>query len=735
VQGSVGARGGSATAASATGTAPLTLINGDRVLVGSATGGPHTAAVLPGRGSSLATSLMTLRLGAKVFLVPWAALPYLGRGLDPRLFEVSALRHAERDGRLPVTVRYRGHVPALPGITLTRSAAGIAEGYLTAGSARVFGAALARQMVSDHASGSYGSDGVFADGVSVSLPGEGPGPVQPRFPMHTLTMTGADLAGHPDTGDVVAVFNVNDNAVLGDPGAGGQDNVFYRGAAKYSVPSGTYWAIGVFFQILNHGQSADVRLDVLPQFTVAGNTTVRLRAGASASKVTMVTPRPAVLQYEQLTVIRAAPGAVTAIGGAVFGSASSLWVNPTSRRPTDGTLRTYTAGQLTSPPGPGTPYAYTLDFPGPPGIIPPQRFAARPAGLATVSERYYQDVPSTGGWFASGGTAAEWKYVPVSISVVLPLRLPGRRVQYISARPATVWLRGYYESLDLPPVVDRYRLLHGGQHLTEDWNRYPLHPMPTVSLPGTSVFAALPSAVRTQNTLLLDITPFSDNQRGHLGGGFSGGPFKITGSYALYQDGAKIAGRPVTAGSPDLFARAALAPRPSRIRFVVNAARTGPQYRLSTESRDVWTWRSRPEPGATVPAPWLCGVTRSGQPDRHCAVQPMLTLRYQLAGLSLAGATRPGPQVLGITVAHLQEAAPSKITGVQARVSFNGGKTWQEARVRPAGASRFRALFTAPRSRAVTLQVTARDATGATVTETIRNGYRTSAWPPNRNQP
>jgi hypothetical protein len=105
----------------------------------------------------------------------------------------------------------------------------------------------------------------------------------------------------------------------------------------------------------------------------------------------------------------------------------------------------------------------------------------------------------------------------------------------------------------------------------------------------------------------------------------------------------------------------------------------------------------------------------------------MLTLSYRVGGLSLAGTARPGHQVLDLTVGHLQLAAQSRITDAGVRVSVNGGRTWQRASVRTAGAGHFRAQFTVPRGRDVTLQVTARDATGATITETIRGAYRTSA--------
>lgn len=173
--GSAGPARGSGTGAAA----PLLVINGDRVLV-SLGGGVHAAAIQRAPGGALAGSLMMLRLGARGFLVPVAALPYLGHGLDPRLFDVAALARAERGGRLPVTLRYQGRLRALPGVTVTRAAAGAAQGYLTPSSAPLFGAALARQLMTDHARGSYGADGLFASGLSISLPGSGAAPARPQ---------------------------------------------------------------------------------------------------------------------------------------------------------------------------------------------------------------------------------------------------------------------------------------------------------------------------------------------------------------------------------------------------------------------------------------------------------------------------------------------------------------------------------------------------------------------------
>jgi len=166
-------------------------------------------------------------------------------------------------------------------------------------------------------------------------------------------------------------------------------------------------------------------------------------------------------------------------------------------------LQTYTAGQLTSPSGRGVPYAYSLNFPGPPGIIAPQHFVVRPAGVATVSERYYQDVRSTGIWDEFGGTPQQLRSLGLFIIAPLPLHLPGRQIQYLSASPPTLWQAGYSEftrnraGQTNGGQLDAFRLLRGGEHLVVNWNQFPLHPGPNAVLAQTGMFPTLPT-VRTK---------------------------------------------------------------------------------------------------------------------------------------------------------------------------------------------------------------------------------------------
>jgi hypothetical protein len=726
--------GAAPAAGTGLGTA-LTLVNGDRVLASSSPAGPRTVVVWPAPGTGQATSVAELRAGGQGFVIPLTALPYLGHGLDLSLFDVDALLRAEQGGRLPVTLRYHGRLPAVPGIIVTQVAPGTAQGYLTPASAARFGAALARQTAAGSGRGSS-SGGLFAGGLSVALAGASS--AQPAVsagtrpnaatPAVTITVTGTDLNGTPDTGGLVFAGDV-DNANLPNPDVGS----FRNGTATFTGPPGTYWALAVFFQ-RSSGKILSLRMDVLPQFTVTGNTTVHLTARAATSKITMVTPRPAVTQTTTLTLVRSPTNGLSPqTESFAYTSAPPLWVNPVRRPPGHGTLRVFTSGQLTSPPGQKVPYAYTLNFADPPGTIPPQHFAAGPANLAVISERYFQDLPSVAAWETAGGTPYQIGTSFIGADA-FPLNLPARQVQYLSASPAMLWQSFYsaYRSISAGQTpggqTSAFRLLHPGQQLTQAWGQYPLHPGPNVSFPGSPILVQ-PSADRAGNTLNLDITPFSDNQPGDTGDGFDV-PFpatvnQVSGSYAVYQNGERIAGGGAPVGDIALPVSAALGTAPALVKFVVTASRASSQYRLSATSTDVWTWHSRPQPAATVPAPWLCSFATGL--SRQCAVQPMITLDYQVARLGLDGAACPGRQAIAITAGHIQLAPSIPVTRLQVQVSLNGGKTWQQAQVRPAGPDRFGATFTARPSALVSLRVTAMDAVGNSLTETILNAYGTSA--------
>jgi len=717
------------------------LVNGDRLMLG-APGAPAAARVLPGAASALAGELVALGSGPGGLVIPHMALPYLGRGLDPALFRLSSLRAAETGGRLPVTVAYRGKLPSLPGVHLTGGSAGLARGYLTATGARAFGAALAGQFLADHARGSYGQDGIFADGVSVSLAGSPAGAARaalaprrsPGFRMHTLTVTATDTSGQPDTGDDVLVLNADSIQRFDDPIE--SDNFFSNGVTKFSVPAGHYWAIGDFFVFPRTGLPSE-RLDVLPQFTVSGgDKTVVMSAQAASSEIKMVTTRPTVL--DNLTVEFRRGTADGKTFSASWGANFPIYVSPTTQRPTVGKLAVVTSAQLGSPKAAtGIPYQYNLAFANTSGLIPPGRHVVSPASLATVNASYYSDVTGAGAQYRFGILPIQrndFFLIPIN-----PFPVPSQETEYMTGNPGIQWGDSYSQTYSnlAGGQSDDYRTFHAGEQTTENWNAYPLHEGYNVNLVGpANLSPTLPSASRTGDTLTLDVTPFSDSTPGHAGnGGFIGGQFgpvdHITGHYLIAENGKTIAsGNPLQKFaqigiSGEFDTHVTLSPHPGTVRFVLDSGGSGKIFALTTSSHTVWTWRSAHEAGGTLPAGWTCKAGFQGliHPARSCAVEPMMTLGYAVAGLSLTGSAPAGAQAVHVTVGHLQLARAVAVTGAKVAVSFDGGKSWHQVAV-TGSAGRYTASFTAPAGVKVSLRTSAADAAGGAITETLLGAYQ-----------
>jgi hypothetical protein len=272
---------------------------------------------------------------------------------------------------------------------------------------------------------------------------------------------------------------------------------------------------------------------------------------------------------------------------------------------------------------------------------------------------------------------------------------------------------------------DGFRSYRAGQPLIQDWGAYPLHPQPNAQpLHGflAEEFPILPSAFGAGNSLTLRMTPFSDNVPGHIGTGYTGGRRAgVTGSYAIYQNGVRIAhGNPARQVSP-----VRVTGRPSVIRFTLTARRDRPLTRLSATSSTTWTWHTRRQPAATIPAGWVCG----GSPARRCAVQPMMTLDYHVRGLALNGTTAAGRQAITLDAGHIQLSGQARITRVTARVSFTSGRSWRPATITALGHEQFRITFTARPGAHITLRTSATDAAGNSITETIQNAYQIAAHP------
>ncbi|HEX4060392.1 MAG TPA: hypothetical protein VHY58_05140 [Streptosporangiaceae bacterium] len=554
----------------------------------------------------------------------------------------------------------------------------------------------------------------------------------------TLTVTATNLAGKPDNGDAVLVANADNSDIFGqNPNVSIQH--FSGGVATYHVPAGPYWAIGIFGGTLDsHNEAYYRRLVVLPQFSVTGKTTEHIAEQAATSKITMVTPRPATAVSTNFTIDHpgnTGPPVQLNFSNTTLQPAASnppvppLWVSPTTQRPTAGSLHTYASQQLASPAGPGQPYRYAVEYLNRSGTIPEQRYVVAPKDLATVNERYYQAgrQPVQIALYGSLLTSLNGYMNPAPFLASAPHTLTA----YLGGNVPNMTWQGYDLTLNkegnyAAGKFGEFVPIPPGTHTTQSWNAYPLHPgVNDNPEPNGWANGLQPSALRLGDKLLLNVIPSGDNQPGHSGTGFEHlGSDKISGSYVIDQNGKQIAGGPTPpaqGGSTEFSTKATLSSKPSVVSFGLNVASSGPAFPLSTATHTVWTWHTDQRPGVKLPGDWYCQGTPTGFIDK-CVVQPMMTLRYAVAGLALNGQVPAGPEVVNLTVGHLQLVKPIAITKVAMSVSFDGGKTWQPAQVTGHGGA-YRAAFTAPAGAYVMTRTHAEDAAGGSVSETITRAF------------
>ncbi|MBE8523889.1 hypothetical protein ILP97_41490 [Amycolatopsis sp. H6(2020)] len=671
----------------------VTLVTGDRVTVRTTPDGRDTFEVQPAAAKGMARALVHLRLGGRDYEVPGTALPYLGRGLDLSLFDVKALLAG---AKAPVDTA-------------------------------TFGAALAKQFKEDSARGRFGGQGLFAGGVRYALAGAPKRQAaQPRSVMRTVSVDATDIAGKPADTGIAFLYNTDDGNTLAPDE---NFNYFFGGTAKFSVPDGNYSALGVFWTTDADGNPTELRFSAQPEFVVKADATVRVDAKRASSKLTWVTPRPALLDDTGFLFRRAAKTGPALLVDFDAGPGVPISVSPTSVPVRTGALQTYPYSRLVSPPGPGTPYEYVLQKASI-GVIPQQRYVITAKDVATVDATYFSEYSSLGLRQRSG----MFSFEDVSGHPSHPIQLPRKQTEYVSAGPDLAWFGGFSKYVLPGPFPgwaggqhEQFHTYRGGSSVTEDWNRFPLHPAGEVALLPLNDGRAytLPGATRAGDLLRFSITPFSDNQPGHTGFGFYGeSRDTVTGHYRFTQDGTTLAeGEPLGATAA-AFERE-VAPGPSTLGLTIDAGRTGPMYRQSTATHTEWTWQSQHVEGVTLPPTLYCARGADG-PDRQCAVEPLLTLGYAVGGLRPDGSTVSGPQGLDLTVGHLQQSTGSPVTAATVQYSTDG-TTWQDATVTARGNGVFHADFTATteafRGTDVSLRVTAADTAGATIAETITAAY------------
>ncbi|HEV2376026.1 MAG TPA: hypothetical protein VGS19_28140 [Streptosporangiaceae bacterium] len=165
---------------------------------------------------------------------------------------------------------------------------------------------------------------------------------------------------------------------------------------------------------------------------------------------------------------------------------------------------------------------------------------------------------------------------------------------------------------------------------------------------------------------------------------------------------------------------------PASYRAVLNVDLTHDAgFSQSTQSHTVLTVRYVPGAGPDLPAGDIC--SGGPAPGTPCQMLPALTLGYQLA-TSEANTSDTATQVLHLRVGHLSYdgvGSHAAIRSAAVWVSFDGGKSWRRAKVTGVG-GRYTATWPNPASAGDSspdIKVTASDAVGGSITQTITGAY------------
>nr|SBO95635.1 peptidase S8 and S53, subtilisin, kexin, sedolisin [Nonomuraea gerenzanensis] len=738
----------------------MTLLTGDRFHVVLDERGGQQVSRLPGGGPAGGT-FSQFTLGGDTYVVPSEAVPYLGRTIDLRLFNVGYLVRAklddERSATLPITVRAgRAQAEALPATSVTAAAGDAATATVTKKDAPALGRLLAETWRGAKGDAVGTLPGV--ERIELAVPEGAPEP--PRSPLaadapatraagdelryHMLTVDSIDRDGTPGT-MIGAVQNVSDGALATFAFA-------YPGEEQKSfmVPEGTYSIMASVLTAPGTDLTSHTALVIQPEVRVSADTSVVLDARKAVRyRPTLASPpRAPLIRSDSLSFVRtSAAGDETGISPSnllagflwktysdpVTGS-PDLYVTPTRRVRTGGfTFTGFTLLAENAESGPQMGATYKLVFAYGDAVPARMTQAVRKPQLAAVRSTLHNTASDA----ASPGPVirASYVFLPWGWSDVGHGYAPstGERVDYVySSRPDETYWQHAMGTDTMEFLYGVRRKLRPGQEVSETWNLGPRTPSAAATYAQETFFGLSGPGSTVDKPWLQVCLACRQGLLGsvYLSGYADSAPLhSASEAYAasrttFYRDG-KIAFdlgaggyapyRPVPLSLP-------LAPRPADYRLVWDFAS---QANAQSPSRTEWTFRSGPR-DATAALP---RTVQCADPARRCSFLPLLFVHWDLK-LDLDSRAEAGQAFdVGFRVSHQEHQA--RPTGVRAtvEVSYDDGRSWsapQTATARRDGT--FAAPITHPAYsdavRWVSLRVKARAGDGSTVTQTNIRAYR-----------
>jgi len=618
--------------------------------------------------------LERVTVGEHVYLFPRTAKPYLGRGLDLRIFDVTALASTASTGRIPLRLTYTSsRVPNVPGLHVTSARAGAADGYLTARTARVFGAALAARYRADAATGFRTVGGLFGGArVTADLPGTHT--VTPMFPMRTLVLRVLDFSGKPAGEQLVTYLNM-DEAARSTGFILTQD-----GEVRLSVPVGVY-GFTVWVEDVDRAGNlrrtglalrTDVRVTSQPQVVV-------LDARMARNALTVRTPRPSVplLAASSLTL-------ADADGVAPLGVEEGVEPDSTGRLPQVltpslpdarvGTLASngYWLARGTRTHGPA--YEYTLTFPAA-GIPARQNHVVHATDLATTAVRV---VPEQG---ATSGELIRWPVEPgpdQPDSFGVLHRLPGRWLASVNTGRRLAWQDDVEEELPgevgFVDLEEPARVLRPGSVRSVSWGLPVVLSWPVqVPRDTPSWLPAVCLACRGDQELVLGLNAAAEGPDAH----YYDLPEIETGSPVharLQADGHTLADQ-----QDSTVIAVSVPTRATWFRYLLDVDRSMQVMSRSTRIHTDLRFRS----AAGLGVPLARGVDCPLTTPTGCRVLPVPQLAVALP-VNARGELPSGTSTVRVVLGHVQGAARIPFTSWRLEVR-RAGRAWHDVALAPAG--------------------------------------------------
>lgn len=476
------------------------------------------------------------------------------------------------------------------------------------------------------------------------------------------------------------------NSVTGAAYFGNQIPIDATGAGKIRLPKGRYDVHGIDFANGYQDRTVVSQANV----HLAGAATTTLDASGSNPVTAMVDAPDAARRFAEVGVASGANDTGLVLTQFSMGAARFFAV-PTGAPVTDHRYGFLFGATLSA--APMTSYVYNLAF-WERGKIPADTtYRVADSALATVDTRYHAQGATTD-WTFRGNFPRYPDFGPGSFQFLgYEQATPGRRTEFYTANPDITWTGLYLTSTQDSSDVETHRSIRAYRpgHQAAAWNRAPLGPAF-----GSPVHRW--GVVRDGTDLRADVTLFSGSDLNQYIQPADG----VTGTTTLSRDG-KVIGTSSRPGS-GVFA---LPDSPGTYTLRSVAQRSVPWSVIGTKADVSWTFR---EPGAAAP------------------VKPLRLFVIRAAGDVDDNGRAPAGRVFPLTLtAQTQPGAPAVLlTELKVEASFDDGATWSRAETY-FGGDKGAALVHHPAGKGfVSLRITARDAAGSSVAQTITKAYQIS---------